>query len=192
MRRHIAVSNRGRGGDLTALRSGPASGVTGVSGRLLFGLQRALTFRAFGRGALGLTRSVALGLLRTLGIAGFLLRFFDFTGHLDRTAFGSMCRARGQPFCQCRVSGVGAKLFQRGLPRLGRGLLSFDEIRLLEASHLFSTLYLALARPVGVGVIAGSGSCQRTRQPMTVASIGLLVSTLCQAPLLHWHKNGIT
>ena len=34
-----------------------------------------------------------------------------------------------------------------------------------------------------------SGSRQRTRQPTTVASIGLLVSTLCQAPLLHRHKK---
>jgi hypothetical protein len=33
---------------------------------------------------------------------------------------------------------------------------------------------------------------QRTRHPMTVASIGVPVSTLCQAPLLHRHKNGMT
>jgi len=36
--------------------------------------------------------------------------------------------------------------------------------------------------------LMGSLLRQRTRQPMTVASIGLLVSTLCQAPPLHAQK----
>jgi len=35
-------------------------------------------------------------------------------------------------------------------------------------------------------------SHQRTRQPTTVASMGLLVSTLCHVPPLHLHRNGMT
>jgi hypothetical protein len=44
------------------------AGVTGVSGRLLFGFQRAFTFCVFGPGALGLNRSVAVGLLCTFWV----------------------------------------------------------------------------------------------------------------------------
>src|SRR5207302_11314294 len=76
----------------------------------------------------------------------FLLRSFDLAGSLDRTTLGSAGCSRYQPFCQRRFSGLGAKLFQRDLPRLRRGLLSLDEIRLLKTSHLFSTLYFNLAR----------------------------------------------
>src|SRR4029077_1395583 len=70
----------------------------------------------------------------------------DLAGSLDRTALGSAGCSRYQPFCQRRVSGLGAKLFQRDLPRLGRRLLSLDEIRLFKTSHRFSTLYFNLAR----------------------------------------------
>jgi hypothetical protein len=76
----------------------------------LFGLQRAFTFCAFGLGALCLNHSVALGLLCTFGLTDFLLRSFDLAGSLDRTALGSACCSRCQPFCQRRVSGLGAKL----------------------------------------------------------------------------------
>jgi hypothetical protein len=110
----------------------------------LFGLQRAFTFCAFDLCALGLNHSVALGLLCTFGLTDFLLRSFDLAGSLDRTALDSACCSRCQPFCQRRVSGLCAKLFQRDLPRLGRGLLSLDEIRLLKTSYLFSTLYSIL------------------------------------------------
>src|SRR5450759_3431616 len=34
--------------------------------------------------------------------------------------------------------------------------------------------------------------CQRARQPTTVASTRLPVSTLCQMPSLHRHRNGMT
>src|SRR5207248_5597291 len=94
------------------------------------------------RCALGLNRSVAFGLLCTFN----LLRSFDLAGSLDRTALGSAGCSRYQPFCQRRVSRLGAKLFQRHLPRLGRRLLSLDEIRLVKTSHRFSTLYFNLAR----------------------------------------------
>src|SRR5437660_135477 len=76
----------------------------------------------------------------------YLLRSFDLAGSLDRTALGSAGCSRYQPFCQRRVSRLGAKLFQRDLPRLGRRLLSLDEIRLVKTSHRFSTLYFNLAR----------------------------------------------
>jgi hypothetical protein len=61
-----------------------------------------------------------------------------------------------------------------------------------KTSHRFSTLYFVLARAAVARRISCVQSRQRTRQPTTVASIGLLVSTLCQAPLLHRHKNGMT
>jgi hypothetical protein len=77
----------------------------------LFGLQRAFTFSAFGPGALGLNRSVAFGLLCTFSLTDFLLRSFDLAGSLDRTALGSACCSRCQPFRQRRVSSLGAKLF---------------------------------------------------------------------------------
>jgi hypothetical protein len=50
------------------------------------------------------------------------------------------------PFRQRWVSGLGAKVFQRDLPRLSRRLLSLDEIRLFKTGHRFSTLYFNLAR----------------------------------------------
>jgi hypothetical protein len=57
----------------------------------------------------------------------------------------------------CRpLSGLGAKLFQRDLPRLGRRLLSLDEIRLFKTSHRFSTLYFNLARAAGSADLAAS------------------------------------
>jgi hypothetical protein len=98
------------------------------------------------RGALGLNRSVAFGPLCTFSLTDYLLRSFDLAGSLNRTALGSAGCSRYQPFCQRRVSGLGAKLFQRDLPRLGRRLLSLDEIRLFKTSHRFSTLYFNLAR----------------------------------------------
>lgn len=67
-----------------------------------------------------------------------LFRPFD----LAVVLLGSARCSRSQPFRQRRISDLGAKLFQRDLPRFGRGLLALDEIRLLKASHLFSTLYL--------------------------------------------------
>src|SRR5271154_3128346 len=134
--------------NLPALRSRIASGVTGVPGRLLFGLQRAFAFCAFGLGALGLNRGVAFRLLRAFRLAGILFRPFDLVGSLDRTTLGSARCSHRQPFCQRRVGSLRAKYFQRDLSRLGRGLLALDEIRLLKASHLFrpgiSTLNLDL------------------------------------------------
>jgi hypothetical protein len=77
----------------------------------LFGLQRAVTYCAFGLGALSLNRSVAFGLLRPFGLTSFLFRPFDLAGGLDRTALGRARRSLRQPFCQRRVSNLGAKLF---------------------------------------------------------------------------------
>ena len=73
---------------LAALRSRFAGGVTGVPGRLLFGLQRLLALCAFGLDALGLNRRVARRLLRAFGLAGFLFSPFDIAASLDRAAFG--------------------------------------------------------------------------------------------------------
>jgi membrane fusion protein, multidrug efflux system len=68
----FAVANF-READLSAIAIGDfAGGVTGVPGRLLFGLQRAFTFCAFGLGALNLNRSVALDLLHAFGLTAFL------------------------------------------------------------------------------------------------------------------------
>jgi hypothetical protein len=53
----------------------------------------------------------------------------------------------------------------------------------IKVVTIFSAIFSSKKSLVGV---------QRTRHPTTVASIGLPVSTLCQAPLLHRHKNGMT
>jgi hypothetical protein len=113
----------------------------------LFGLRRAFTFCAFGLGALGLNRSVAFGLVRSFDLTRLLFRPFDLAGSLDPTTLGSARCSRCQSFCQRRISDLGAKLFQRELPRFGRRLLALDEIRLLKASHLFSALYLDPCAP---------------------------------------------
>src|SRR5580700_11161351 len=151
------------------LRSRFAGRVARVPGRLLLGLQRLFTLRTFGLGALGLDCRFARRLLRAFGFAGLGFSSFDLAAGLDLAALGSLRRSRCQPFCQPRVGGLGAKLFQRGLSCLGRRLLTLDKIRLLKASHR--------SRPRSLISILFH---QRGRQPTTVASIGPLVSTLCQ------------
>jgi hypothetical protein len=162
-----------------------------VSGRLLFGLQRAFTFSAFDLGALGLNRSVAFGLLGRFSLTGFLLRSFDLTGSL--VALRSAARAAR---AVNRSANAGSAALARNFSNATFLALAAASCRSMKSGCLKPAIYF---RPRiqsctgcrGSADLAASSS-QRTRQPRTVASIGLLVSTLCQAPLLHRHKNGMT
>jgi hypothetical protein len=78
------------------LRSRFAGGVTGVSGRLLFGLQRAFTFSAFGLGALGLNRSVAFGLLCTFSLTDFAIASPLYVPNRAKEKAEAACKQKGK------------------------------------------------------------------------------------------------
>jgi hypothetical protein len=158
----------------------------------LFGLQRAFTFSAFGLGALGLNRSVAFGLLCTFSLTDFLLRSFDLAGGLDRTALGSACCPRCQPFRQRRVNSLARNFSNATFLALAAASCRSMKSGCLKLAIDFRPYISILHGLPWLGGFSCVQSRQRTRQPTTVASIGLLVSTLCQAPLLHRHKNGMT
>jgi hypothetical protein len=62
------------------------------------------------------------------------------------------------------------------------------QIRIFKTSHR-SRPRLSCRRPEGSSAL---NIPQRARQPTTVASMGVLVATLCHAPLFHRHKKGMT
>ena len=131
---------------LTALlRSRFAGRVTRVPGRFLFGLQRALTFRAFGFGAFGLNRSVTLRLLRAFGLPGFVFRLFDLAGGFDRTALGRLRSSRCQPFCES-----GSAVLARNFSSAAFLALAAAAWRSIKSGCLKPAIYFApgpLSRP---------------------------------------------
>ena len=71
--------------------------------------------------------------------------------------------------------------------RLGRGFLALYEIRLLKTSHpIFDFISRSCTACRGSAGLAASSSRQRTRHPMTVASIGV-----CRYPHCAKHRYSI-
>ena len=138
--------------------------------------------------ALGLQGCVAFRLKRAFGLSRFGFGLFGLADISDRPAIDGTRRSRRQPFGERRIGGLGEKFLQCRLLGLGGGLLPFEEIRILKAGH-FSRPRLSCRRSESS---SAPDALQRARQPTTVASMGVLVATLCQTPLCHRHRNGMT
>jgi hypothetical protein len=97
---------------LQAFRARFAGSISSVPRHFPFGFQLAFPLCALGLNALRLQRGLKFRLLRSFGITGFCLRLFNLAGILDCFALGCTRRSLCQPIRECRVCGLGAKLFQ--------------------------------------------------------------------------------
>jgi hypothetical protein len=113
-----------------------AGSIAGVPRHFQFGFQLAFPLCALSLNALGLQRGLKFRLPRSFGLTRFF-GLFSLPGSLDCLAVDRPRRSLCQPIRECRVRGLGAKLFQCRLLGNGGSLFPLEKIRFLKAANLF-------------------------------------------------------